>query len=707
MLKMPPILFALGLLLLLTTPAPTSGLCTLQHNDTLAQCRYLDDIKFINTDQLKSLKVTSVGKHLSASIFGNITTLQHLDLSHGKLRRIEPGTFSKLRNLLSLDLSHNRLTHLGRGTFEGPTHLGVLNLRSNSLLRIPVDTVDLKDLKLLEISSNKLNCDCKTLKIRDALIFQRVIISKKAVCAGPGTLKGVFLSEPETEVICKFEHQDQDAGMQNDQPETPPEGSGESGSGDAFDHLEDSDIPEESDTSFLPEPVTPQEPEETTPNAIEAALTVAPSTSSAKDEGLFFTEEEKHPSTIPSPTAPTTTAANDSDPWKSPNVLSEGSGDDEDDGSGLGSPGLLIPPITWDNITPEVPEEETPESIKNVTPNPTTTTTPPGLFNGFFGLFSWGASESTTAAPSTPSTEDSRPEEEGFMVVPGGSKPEIEEPILPNSLNPVEGEKKPNEAMNEKVQQESKPVESPEEPSVVIGGTQTAGASATTETKKGMGSYVVLGVLLGVLAALIGVAAYKGDFCRKARKRNSRGHDGNDVENGTELKDLRMSLLEATNSVQPKISSNGSKPEAMPLVTSAIPEEIRSDEEPTAKFVGSVPESSADPVKPPRKSFSPAEAEKLGTNGKVPSTEDVGDGPITPVHGDHLVNGKNDRDSMCSVGESPSLGSVSNHRLSNPSPSSPAAQRVKITMQDNPDSVPKTPLLITRTRAGENLVKTP
>jgi hypothetical protein len=40
-------------------------------------------------------------------------------------------------------------------------------------------------------------------------------------------------------------------------------------------------------------------------------------------------------------------------------------------------------------------------------------------------------------------------------------------------------------------------------------------------------------------------------------------------------------------------------------------------------------------------------------------------------------------------------------------PLSPGAQRVKITLQENPDSVPKTPILITRLKGGENLVKAP
>ncbi|XP_063971815.1 protein windpipe [Diachasmimorpha longicaudata] len=699
MLKMPTTLVTLGLLLLVTTPAPTLGLCTLQHNGTLAQCHYLDDIKFINTNQLKSLKVTSVGKRLSASVFGNITTLQHLDLSHLKLREIVPGTFSNLPNLLSLDLSHNHLTHLGRGTFEGPTNLHVLNLRGNSLLRIPVDTANLKDLKFLELSSNKLYCDCKTLNLRDTLMSQGVITSKKTLCAGPGTLTGVVLSEPKAEVICMFENQDRDPGMQKDQAETIPEGSGEPGSGDVVEQVKDTDELDKTTDSIIEKVETSVEYGTTVPSANTPAPTTAVA-SATQGEGLLITEEQKRASTI-SPSIASTTAANNSEAWKALNGLTEGSGDDEAEGSGLD---LLIPPITWDNITDDTPEEEGHVPVENITPNPATTTAAPSLFKTFWELFAGGSSDPTTSAPITTSTEDSRPEEEGFMVVPSAPKPVDENPIVPISVSPVEGEKKPNEATNEKIQEQSKSESLGE--TVAVEGTQTAGASATTETKKGMGSYVVLGVLLGVLAALIGVAAYKGDFCKKARKRNSRRHDGNDAENGTESKDLRKSLIESKTSVHPKISSNGSKPESMPLVTSAIPEELRSDEEPTAKYIGSVPESSADPIKPPRKSFSPAEAERLETNGNVPSTEDVGDGPIAPGYSDNLVNGKNDRDSMCSVGESQSLRSVSNHRLSNPSPSSPGAQRVKITMQDNPDSVPKTPLLITRTKAGENLVKT-
>uniref|UniRef100_A0A6V7JH83 LRRCT domain-containing protein n=1 Tax=Bracon brevicornis TaxID=1563983 RepID=A0A6V7JH83_9HYME len=656
----------LSLFLLLVSQS--SALCTLKHNGTLAQCRYLEDVKDM-PGNLRSLKITAVARHLASGSFENLTNLQHLDLSHGKLRRIEPGTFGNLKNLLSLDLSHNHLTHLGKGTFEGPENLRVLNLRKNALTRVPSDAIELKNLKFLELSSNKLHCDCKTLRTRDELLKRGVITSKKAVCAGPGTLKGTIFTEPEADVICMFEEQDKE--MQRDQPIA---GSGE--------------IPAEVPAEVSPEKITPDVLSEDSSSVTpELTATEAPSvtTGSAADD-VFFNEEEK----LTSASVPTSSEAA---PTKSRiDELFEGSGD-EVEGSGIEASGHpFIPPISWDNVV----EDDDSSTLETVTQDPTTTTTSTSFLGFLTGWFTSGnEATSTTEEPSTTTSQELRPEDEGFLPTQEPKEP-VEEIIVPASVSPVEGEKKPDEASIARVIQE--PAVGSSATPAPVHRTEATNAASTTETKKGIGSYVVLGVLIGVLVALVGVATYKGDFCRKMRKRNSREADGRDPETGTELKDLRKSLLEQK-TASPKIASNGGKPESVPLVNSAIPEESKIEEEPTAKFAGSVPESSADPVKPPRRSFSPNEIERNGTNGKVPSSE-IASEPIPIPRTSTLVNGNN-RDSMGSV------DSYGNQRNSNPISDSPGTHRVKITMQENPDSVPKTPLLITRTKAGENLVKTP
>ncbi|XP_011302171.1 uncharacterized protein [Fopius arisanus] len=686
----------LGLFILPTIPVPTSGLHNLKNKETLVECRYLDDIKFTKACELKSLKVSSASANLSSSNFGNNTALQRLDLSHRKLRRIEPGTFSNMRSLLSLDLSHNRLTHLGHGTFEGPMHLRVLNLHGNSLVRIPEDAISLKNLKFLDLSGNNLTCDCQTLKTRDALILQGVMLSTKAICSYPANLKGAMLTEPDAEVICIFEKQDQDPEMQNDQPDISTEGSGDRAAGNLFNELANENISEQTD--YLSHSSSEALPKHSEITSYGVPLTT-PFISSEKYDELSSTKQPTISST--SLSTESIISENNSEQSKSLDVLTEGSGpDQEDDGSGLGSTGLLIPPITWDNVTPEIPEDEISDVGETVTPNPTSTSTAPGLLDGFFGWFSWKSSEPTTSMPvTTISSEELTPEDEHFIGLPNFNKSSHKQSSPLDSLKPIEGEKKFNVSINDTVLYNSKLQESPSKPSVIFEETQAAGASATPETKKGMGSYIVLGVLLGVLAALIGVAAYKGNFCRERRKNNCR-NGRSDVENGTELKDLRKSLLDGTNLMQSKISSYEGKPEGVPLVT--IGEEIGSAKNPTT-YVASVTESPSD-LKPPRKSFSTTEPQLIETKEKVASTSNHQNDQCIDLN-DRIINGNNGTNSLGWIREYPSLETVSKQHRTNLISSSPPAQRVKIIMQDNPASIPKTPLLITR--SGDNLITTP
>lgn len=705
------------LLVLLTNHARSSdAACVLRKNGALARCHNLEDIKYIDTYELKSLKVLVVGRHLSTGIFMNLTSLRHLDLSNGKLKKVDRGSFNQLRNLRTLDLSNNHLTHLGSSTFDGLKHLQSLNLSRNSLEHIPHDAVALKSLKFLDLSSNNLTCDCKTLKTRDILAKRGVDTSKHTFCSGSHNLKGRPFIEPDAEAVCLFDEQDLEEGMQMDQPGPDlMEGSGE-GSGDGFDGILPEDIPEDEDSSVKEE----SEVHNSTSGPIEMPLT--PDTTSVDDGEIFFSEETDRHTTLASKPIETTTIALKKLPEipLAEDKNEEGSGDDDQEdawnaeGSGLEGSGTgIVPPITWEGVENETehPEEKQQlrEEITTHINEPaeistTTTTESGGIIDSIYGFF-WG----TTAAPPQISTaRDVDLVDEQFIPVPPEThetpqKTVTEVPVVPAIAKPVDAEQNPagmkpdgrDGSRLEKVEAVN-PLE----------GTESADASAAKQSKKGMGSYVVLAVLLGVLAALIGFAAYKGDFCRGGRKRNERANLP-DLENGTELKDLRKSLLDNTNAVQPKISSNGSKPETVPLVTSsAVADENKNDEEPTAKFVGTINDASPDPVKPPRKSFSPFEIEmgkKNGTNGKH-----VSNVPDVPPR-DTLVNGKNNRDSLSSFDESPSPSArLSNSRLSQTiPPGSPGAQRVKITLQDNPDSVPKTPLLITRTKAGENLVKTP
>lgn len=213
---------------------------------------------------------------------------------------------------------------------------------------------------------------------------------------------------------------------------------------------------------------------------------------------------------------------------------------------------------------------------------------------------------------------------------------------------------------------------------------ELAEVSPARQSKRGMGSYIVLAALLAILATLIGFAAYKGDFCRKKRKRG-------DVENGTEMKDMQKALLETGNSTQPKIASNGNVENA-PFLEDAA-DEIKISNQVTAD-IPKYPNGTSDHAEPVKSSRSITPQNDQRT--REPTAHDG-----ASLKDDSLSARTNSIDPValsCSIS---GLTGV------NQPPLSPGAQRVKITLQENPDSVPRTPILITRTTAGENLVKSP
>ena len=676
---------------------------------------------------------------LTSATFQNFNSLRHLDLSKGELATIECGSFLHLPHLLSLNLAQNHIKNLYSNSFEGLKKLQYLNLRGNSIRHIPNTVLHLKNLKALDVSENPLECDCATLKVRDKLLERGVNIPKSAICTGPVGVKGWSLLKPTTKLICIFEEQDEE--MQMDQPMLESsEGSGEIGSGDEeqFED-EEGDFEEDADTSNgmtemeeTPAPETSKvetpapessgveklapesaEVETPTPESSEAE-TSAPETSVPEtpetpvpevstqntlnvegfstsvspvevslekskvkgDDGLFFDTDDKSSTESP-PVAQTEKPVNNDQLV----IPVEGSGDDDDfEGSGT-----IVPPINFKDTDNETVFERS-DSVEK------TSDVHESLFDNLFG--NWNSEKSTTPTP------EEKPEseivKEEFLPVIPVKKSEADE-MLPTNLPHDKVPQNPDlDAININKDANStlRNVETEQE---------IASVSSSQETKMGNGSMVVLIVLLAIFVALVGFAAYKGDFCKKKRVRD-------DPERGTELKDMRKSLLDGGNSVQPKIS-NGNY-ESIPLMSTA-PVQSESKEPKPSNQNGNSPGDSLlakttpsdpspiseiiDPVKPPRKSIAQEEVGKNSTNGKS-----IQEPFINPD----------------SKFRTPPLHTISNCMKTPPNtpmktidsgspPLSPDAQRVKIILQDNPDSVPKTPILITRTKMGENLVKTP
>lgn len=681
----PPLLSFL--LILLHHSGWIHGLCKLENN-TVAWCDKLEDLGQIETYHLETLTAPTGQDTLVPGLFNNLTNLRHLDMSGGDLKTIESGSFRALSNLRNLDLSDNRIEYLELASLEGLINLRKLNLRKNAIRQLPPALVRLKHLRQLDIYDNPLDCNCATLKIRDLIMQRKVFVSKKAVCADPGNLRGMSLMKPSAAIICSF-REEQDREMQNDQA---IEGSGiYSGSGD--DVLNEFNSEEEEEeysagtngSSEKPEVETPFptgkidsigssvsestiSSQESTAPVEEITITTTNSLQSTEDEEIFFDNEEKKEQMS------TTEMSRKKEDFKDALFYpSTGSGDGDEDSSGEGSGSI------WTHYDEEKVEKDTTKEESS-------------SYGTIWDLL-FGSSTATTAIPSE--TKDPDLEQEQFIDA-SSTKLTTEES---SKRPPVDETSSETIAIASGVEEVSKSADKSKSGNVKAEvnslNDEQDEVSPAKQSKKGMGSYIVLAILLAVVAVLIGFAAYRGDICRKKRKRG-------DVENGTELRDMQKSLLPDTgNSTQPKIASNGNS-ENVPLVEgtsdgdNAKIDKIQSDHHPIQEtprsFNGTA--DHLDPVKPPRKLANSQDDQKSEDRPRV---------DINSLRENFLAG----RTSPAQPSDSSLTTNNGPRTEPNGPPLSPGAQRVKITLQENPDSVPKTPILITRTMAGENLVKTP
>lgn len=654
-------LFGFFLLFLLDFWRPAEGLCSLENN-TIATCTFLKDVQEIKTENLITLKASVAEDTLTSHFLQNLTSLKHLDLSKGNLSKILPGTFVQLPQLHSLNLAENHLKDLNSSSLEGLKKLRSLGLKKNNFNHLPEALLDLKNLKFLDVTRNNIDCNCATLRVRDKLVEKGIKIGKKAVCSGPVGVKGWSLLKPTSELVCIFEEQDE--GMQNDQPVKDDEedfGSGDEVIDDDEGEFEDDTPKTEAETPVPETPVpfienvTPKieiEIETELPIEITEISKIDVTSTKPVEDSLeknklkgakeeFFFENDEKSSTEAIPQTEKSV--------KFDQFPIEGSGDD-DEGSGT-----LTPPI---DFTKKREEESVKDSIfdKDATDSGS-------LFDRIFG--SWPETTSTVI-PEEKTPKFSEMEKEEFLPVKPEKATEADGMLVKNVPDNV-----PQKEIDKTIVKDNV---------IKDGETKQELADASQDSKTGNAPMVVLIVLLGIFVALLILAAYKGDFCKKKRVPD-------DVERGTELKEMRKSLLEGGNA-QPKLSNGNT--ESVPLIK--VPLNDKEKETLHRNGVNDSPaepsQDSLDPVKPPRKSI-PQDELKLPTNGKTHQPPDNFKVPLN-LPQNELTAPPNTP--MTDFG-SPPL--------------SPDAQRVKIILQENPDSVPKTPILITRTKMGENLVKTP
>lgn len=646
----------------------------------------------------------------------NLTSLKHLDLSGGKLQTISSNTFAKLESLQTLNLANNRISHLEVGAFDGLKQLHSLKLTNNAIRKLPAALMSLKKLKLLDLANNPLDCNCASMKLRDVMFARGVKITKQSLCSTPISAKNSPITKPDTKTTCEFEEQDRE--MQGDQAvQDSAEGSGEdadeveSAEGNNNETAEEKES-EQSEAEKAPEEAAVASEATTASTTHTAALVaassseeVSSSTAASKDDITFddsedslkksstessnvsidaqppntienenVDESEKNDDLIISETvskeASSTESVFESSPEASSKKIDDsiqelGSGED-DDGSGIEGSGMMgrVSPIYFNESTSS-PDAEAEEDENKSTTASTSTTAAYSIWSYLDPLSYLPSSGSTESTSESPSTSESSPEEdleeEQFIKVgESTTKEAVKEPIVPPRI--ISADESSHTVTNFPTSN-NRPFET----------------AYSQESNKGMSSYIVLGVLLAVLVTLIVIAAYKGEFCRQKSKRR-------DVEKGTELKDMQKSLLE--NSNQPKIHvTNGNTLENVPLMNSSAPPEEPKDNQRSYDITPAVVTNGSsnpfhdsasdlnDPVKPPRKSTNQEIEAPL--NGLNPPMDAI-DGPTT----NYSLNGGSNEGLNGNCHDKPPL--------------SPGAQRVKITMNDNPDSVLKTPILITR-----------
>lgn len=664
----------LFLLLLSSLSDLSTGLCDVYRHppndgDLIAKCRTLKEAGLISARDLHTLNAVPEQKLLHSKTFQNFSSLKNLNLSKGNVKKIDPGAFSNLAHLETLNLEHNAIKELKFATFKGLNRLQSLNLRNNAISKLPRDLRTLKNLRSLDLAFNPLLCNCANLKVRDILLKRGVTISQSSLCSSPSVLKGRPFAVPVTNQICAFEKQDTE--MLMDEPASD-EGSGDDEEDYNDESLDSTDsttkvTSEASSTSDDSLIVIDESKELESSNSTlhqseegssNATAKVTSEVSRTSDDSLILIDDSKESESSNSILHQSEDSA---DVTKATVVdeSEEGSGDDE--GSGTG-----VPHIDWSQI-----QEETKEDTKDAQPSSTTEESFFDTFNNLpnklfdmFGLLGTPAPE--VKKEITESSSSSYLEEEQFFPISTDQSPstekettKVETTTSTTIFIPI-----PKDDMSEKIITND-----------VNAGTKNEGGdvSQSRQSTKSMGSYLVLAALLAVLTCLIAYAAYRGDLCRSKKKRS-------DVENGTELKDLQKSLLDGNGS-QPKVASNGNA-EIVPLVS-----EKPFDRCDLKRSTDDLKLQDAnEPVKPPRRSMQQEDFEKIKANGT--NHQDFPE----------LVR--------TFLSDSPTSKNMSGDYVDKP-PVSPGAQRVKITLQDIPDSVPKTPVVITRLQNDGNLVKAP
>eukprot|EP00058_Branchiostoma_floridae_P011614 XP_002597102.1 hypothetical protein BRAFLDRAFT_76367 [Branchiostoma floridae] len=192
-------------------PGTFSGLCKLQ--GIKLEYNQITDIgtdTFSNLPELTGLILSSnMLTNIRPGTFTNLPKLGELSLYGNRITDIKSGTFSDLPELKDLWLRYNKIRVVQLGAFSNLPKLKQICLGQNNLTSIDPGTfANLTNLRILGLSGNPWNCNCKMANVKKAITESHphypasIVFKSQITCEQPIDHKGKMLDVIPEEKIC-------------------------------------------------------------------------------------------------------------------------------------------------------------------------------------------------------------------------------------------------------------------------------------------------------------------------------------------------------------------------------------------------------------------------------------------------------------------------------------------------------------------------
>lgn len=159
----------------------------------------LQRIPTVELSSLGRLEELSLGQNdfevVPEGAFAGMTNIRKLEISGSiKLKKIVAGAFATNGNLESLTIASNKgLIEVQEGALGGLPHLKHLILRDNALTTLAEGMFPWAELHTIDISDNKLACDCRLLWLRNLLLTRNnsrsSVVVNPVLCSAPERLR--------------------------------------------------------------------------------------------------------------------------------------------------------------------------------------------------------------------------------------------------------------------------------------------------------------------------------------------------------------------------------------------------------------------------------------------------------------------------------------------------------------------------------------